>query len=570
MNRHRIQSFIATATLLAGSAAMAAGGDVGQVDKQPTNRIAIAMFSGFVLLTLYITKWAAGKTKSAADFYTAGGGITGFQNGLAIAGDYMSAASFLGISAAVMATGYDGLIYSIGFLVGWPVITFLMAERLRNLGKFTFADVAAFRFEQAPVRIFAASGTLVVVLFYLIAQMVGAGQLIKLLFGLEYWMAVVIVGSLMMVYVLFGGMTATTWVQIIKACLLLGGATLMALLVLAAFGFNPGALFAKAVEVHPLKDAIMGPIFKPGAPVSTPLSAISTGLALMFGTCGLPHILMRFFTVPNAKEARKSVLYATGFIGYFYILTFIIGFGAIVFVSTNPDFIDQAKLQAGATVITATRGFPNMAAPLLAKALGGDLLFGFISAVAFATILAVVSGLTLAGASAISHDLYANVFARGRADEAHEIRVSRIATVALGIFAILIGVLAQSINVAFAVGLAFAIAASCNFPVLVMSMFWKDMTTRGAVVGGFLGLLTAFLGVVLSPAVWEGIFGNPKGSALVTIDNPTLFSMSLAFIAIYVVSKVDSSQRASTDRAGFIAQFVRSQTGLGAEGAAAH
>jgi cation/acetate symporter len=314
----------------------------------------------------------------------------------------------------------------------------------------------------------------------------------------------------------------------------------------------------------------MGPIFKPGAPVSTPLSAISTGLALMFGTCGLPHILMRFFTVPNAKEARKSVLYATGFIGYFYILTFIIGFGAIVFVSTNPAFIDQAKLAAGATVITATRGFPNMAAPLLAKALGGDLLFGFISAVAFATILAVVSGLTLAGASAISHDLYANVFARGRADEAHEIRVSKIATVCLGIFAVLIGVLAQSINVAFAVGLAFAIAASCNFPVLLMSMFWKDMTTRGAVVGGFLGLITAFLGVVLSPAVWEGIFGNPKGSALVTIDNPTLFSMTLAFVAIYVVSKVDSSQRASKDRAGFMAQFVRSQTGLGAEGAAAH
>ena len=338
---------------------------------------------------------------------------------------------------------------------------------------------------------------------------------------------------------------------------------------LIAFGFNPSALFAKAVEVHPLRDSIMGPVFKPGAPVSTSISAVSTGLALMFGTCGLPHILMRFFTVPNAREARKSAFYATGFIGYFYILTFIIGFGAIVFISTNPDFIDQAKLKAGLTMIQATKGFPNMPAPRLAKALGGDLLFGFISAVAFATILASVSGLTLAGASTISHDLYANVLAHGRSNETDEIRVSRISAVALGVFAILIGVLAQSINVAFAVGLAFAIAASCNFPVLIMRLFWKDMTTLGAVVGGFLGLITAFLGVVLSPAVWEGIFGNPKGSAPVTIDNPTLFSMLLAFAAIYVVSKLDESQRASKDRAGFAAQFVRSQTGVGAASAIA-
>ncbi len=556
---------------LAPGMALAQSANAGGASAPTTDWTAIAMFVFFVAVTLGITYWAAIRTKTAAQFYAAGGEITGLQNGLAIAGDYMSAASFLGISGLVYAWGYDGLIFSVGWLVGWPIVTFLIAEPLRNLGRYTFADVASFRFEQSPVRVLAACGTLVTVAFYLIAQMVGAGGLIHILFPtVDYKFAVVGVGVLMILYVTFGGMIATTWVQIIKACLLLGGATLMALLVLISFGFNPGALFSKAVEVHPLKDAIMGPIFKAGAPVSTPLSAISTGLALMFGTCGLPHILMRFFTVPNAKEARKSVLYATGFIGYFYILTFIIGFGAIVFVSTNPDFINQALVQKGMSVIQATKGFPNMPAPWLAKALGGDLLFGFISAVAFATILAVVSGLTLAGASAISHDLYANVFARGRADEAHEIRVSRIATVALGIFAILIGVLAQSINVAFAVGLAFAIAASCNFPVLVMSMFWKDMTTRGAVVGGFLGLITAFLGVVLSPAVWEGIFGNPKGSALVTLDNPTLFSMTLAFVAIYVVSKVDSSKRASADRAGFIAQFVRSQTGLGAEGAAAH
>jgi cation/acetate symporter len=550
--------------------ALAQTAGVGGAARQSVDWTAVTMFFFFVAITLLITYWAARRTKTAAHFYAAGGGITGLQNGLAIAGDYMSAASFLGISGLVYAWGYDGLIYSVGWLVGWPIVTFLIAEPLRNLGRYTFADVASFRFDQTPVRVLAACGTLVTVAFYLVAQMVGAGSLISILFPVGYQYAVIGVGVLMILYVTFGGMIATTWVQIIKACLLLGGATLMALLVLWAFGFSPSALFTKAVEVHPRKDAIMGPIFAPGAPVSTPLSAVSTGLALMFGTCGLPHILMRFFTVPNAKEARKSVFYATGFIGYFYILTFIIGFGAIVFVSTNPDFIDQAKVQAGATVIAATKGFPNMPAPWLAKALGGDILFGFISAVAFATILAVVSGLTLAGASAISHDLYANVLARGKANEADEVRVSRIATIALGIFAILIGVLAQSINVAFAVGLAFAIAASCNFPVLVMSIFWKDMTTRGAVIGGFLGLITAFFGVVLSPAVWEGIFGNPKGSSLVTIDNPTLFSMTLAFVAIYVVSKYDASRRAEIDRTGFSAQFVRSQTGVGAVGAASH
>ena len=555
---------------LAPSLALAQGANAAGATQRSFDPVAVAMFAFFVLLTLGITYWAAQRTKTAAQFYAAGGGITGLQNGLAITGDYMSAASFLGISAFVYAWGYDGLIYSVGWLVGWPIVTFLIAEPLRNLGRYTFADVVSFRFEQTPIRILAACGTLVTVAFYLIAQMVGAGALIKILFGLEYWHAVVIVGALMILYVTFGGMIATTWVQIIKAGLLLGGATLMALLVLAGFGFDPGALFAKATEVHPLKGAIMGPIFKPGAPVSTPLSAISTGLALMFGTCGLPHILMRFFTVANAKEARKSVFYATGFIGYFYILTFIIGFGAIVFVSTNPDFIDQDKVQAGASVITATKGFPNMAAPLLAKAVGGDVLFGFISAVAFATILAVVSGLTLAGASAISHDLYASVFRHGQANEQDEVRASRIAAVCLGIFAILVGIGAERINVAFAVGLAFAIAASCNFPVLLMSMFWKDMTTRGAVVGGFLGLVTAFLGVVLSPAVWEGIFGNPKGSALVTMDNPTLVSMTLAFAGIYLVSKFDASRRAATDRAGFEAQFVRSQTGIGALGATAH
>ncbi|MEO8806176.1 MAG: cation acetate symporter [Burkholderiaceae bacterium] len=563
-------------TLLAlfgvSAAVYAAGADLGQATKQPTNWTAIGMFGAFVVMTLFITKWAASKTKSAADFYTAGGGITGFQNGLAIAGDYMSAASFLGISAAVMASGFDGLIYSIGFLVGWPVITFLMAERLRNLGKFTFADVAAFRFKQKPVRIFAASGTLVVVAFYLIAQMVGAGQLIKLLFGLEYWIAVVIVGSLMMVYVLFGGMTATTWVQIIKACLLLGGATFMALSVLWHFGFSPEAMFAGAVQIKTdlaLKEGkamdvamkIGQSIMGPGNFVKDPISAISFGMALMFGTAGLPHILMRFFTVPSAKEARKSVMWATGWIGYFYLLTFIIGFGAITFVLTNPQFLDaKGALQGGG----------NMAAIHLANAVGGNVFLGFISAVAFATILAVVAGLTLSGASAVSHDLYATVMKGGKADSASELKVSRLTTVALGMLAVVLGIVFEKQNIAFMVSLAFAIAASANFPVLFMSVLWKDCTTKGAVIGGFLGLISSVALTIVSPSVWEATLGNPKGSALFPYTSPALFSMAIGFIGIWLFSVLDKSEQARIDRAGFLAQQVRSETGIGASTASGH
>ena len=561
------------AALFGVSAAVyAAGADLGQATKQATNWTAIGMFGVFVVFTLFVTKWAASRTKSVADFYTAGGGITGFQNGLAIAGDYMSAASFLGISAAVMASGFDGLIYSIGFLVGWPVITFLMAERLRNLGKFTFADVAAFRFKQAPVRIFAASGTLVVVAFYLIAQMVGAGQLIKLLFGLEYWIAVVIVGSLMMVYVLFGGMTATTWVQIIKACLLLGGATYMALAVLWHFGFSPEAMFAGAVNIKTdlaLKDGkvaeaaakIGQSIMGPGNFVKDPISAISFGMALMFGTAGLPHILMRFFTVPSAKAARTSVMWATGWIGYFYLLTFIIGFGAITFVLTNPDFLDAKG---------ALRGGGNMAAIHLANAVGGNIFLGFISAVAFATILAVVAGLTLSGASAVSHDLYATVIKNGKADSASELGVSRMTTVALGILAVILGIAFEKQNIAFMVSLAFAIAASANFPVLFMSVLWKDCTTRGAVIGGFLGLISSVALTVVSPSVWEATLGNPKGSALFPYTSPALFSMTIAFVGIWLFSILDNSKRAKIDRDGFLAQQVRSETGIGASGASGH
>ncbi len=596
---------IALLGLAACGAVFAAGGDLGTTAKQETNVTAIAMFGGFVLLTLWITKWAAARTRSAADFYTAGGGITGFQNGLAIAGDYMSAASFLGISAAVMATGYDGLIYSIGFLVGWPVITFLMAERLRNLGKFTFADVAGYRFKPGPIRAFAASGTLVVVAFYLIAQMVGAGQLIKLLFGLDYWMAVVIVGALMMVYVLFGGMTATTWVQIIKAVMLLSGVTFMAFMVLAQFGFSPEALFAQGVAVKTAiatagKEAAIAAaaasaaaattpeaaaaasaaadaaakidpakvglsLMAPGGFIKDPISAISFGMALMFGTAGLPHILMRFFTVPDAKEARKSVFWATTWIGYFYVLIFIIGFGAITLVLTNPEMADTVK-----GVIKGGAGTANMAAVLVAKSVGGNVFYGFISAVAFATILAVVAGLTLSGASAVSHDLYATLWKNGNADSAAELRVSRITTVALGIVAVALGIAFEKQNIAFMVALAFAIAASANFPVLFLSVLWKGCTTRGAVIGGFLGLISSVGLTVVSPAVWEATLGNPKGSAWFPYSSPALFSMAIGFVGIWLFSILDNSEDAKNERAAFDAQRVRSETGYGASGASGH
>ena len=526
-----------------------------EVQKQPINITAISMFLLFVLGTLAITYWAAQRTKSARDFYAAGGNITGFQNGLAIAGDYMSAASFLGISALVFASGFDGLIYSIGFLVGWPIILFLIAERLRNLGKYTFADVASYRLQQKPIRSLSAIGSLMVVLIYLIAQMVGAGKLIQLLFGLDYTFAVMGVGILMILYVTFGGMLATTWVQIIKAVLLLSGASFMAFMVLMMFDFSFEALFSKAVEVHESGLAIMAP----GGFISSPIDAISLGLALMLGTAGLPHILMRFFTVSDAKEARKSVFYATGFIGYFYILTFVIGFGAIVLVSNDPEFLDAAGGLIGGN---------NMSAVHLAKAVGGDVFLGFISAVAFATILAVVSGLTLAGASAVSHDLYANVYRKGEISEDREIRVSKITTVFLGVVAIGLGILFEQQNIAFMVGLAFAIAASANFPILFLSMFWRGLTTRGALVGGGLGLFTAVLLVILGPIVWVDIFGNEQ--PIFPSVYPAVYSISLAFMGCWLFSFTDKSETVSKEKEDFDAQFVRSMTGIGSEGTSLH
>ncbi|ATN35153.1 cation acetate symporter [Rhizobium sp. ACO-34A] len=537
-------------------AALAAGEAIsGAVEKQPVNVIAIGLFIAFVLATLGLTYWASRRTRSTSDFYTAGGGITGFQNGLAIAGDYMSAAAFLGVSGMVFGKGVDGVFYTVGWTVGWPLILFMIAERLRNLGRYTFADVASYRFDQTKIRSLSAMGALTVVIFYLIAQMVGAGKLIQLLFGLDYAYAVVLVGVLMVLYVTFGGMLATTWVQIIKAVLLLGGCTILVLLSLAHFGFDPSALMQSAIDNHAAKDAIL----KPSSSISDPLSAVSLALALMCGPAGLPHILMRFFTVPDAKAARKSVFYATGFIGYFFILAVMIGFSAITIVGTNPSYLDQAgKILGGG----------NMAAIHLSQAVGGDVFLGFISAVAFATILAVVSGLALAGASAVSHDLYARVIKKGKASGRQEMLVSRLATLVLGVLAIGLGLVFENQNIAFMVGLAFGLAASVNFPVLFMSIFWKDMTTRGAFIGGFLGLISAVACVVLGPAVWVAVLGFEK--PIFPYEQYALFSMTIAFSSIWFFSVTDRSKRAALDKAGFRDQFIRSETGLGAAAAANH
>ena len=504
------------------------------------NIASILIFFVFVLFTLGITYWAAKRTKTTSEFYAADRSISGFQNGLALSGDYMSAASFLGIAGMVALSGYDGLIYSIGFLVGWPLVMFLIAEPLRNLGKFTFADVVAFRLQQKPVRIASSVGSLMTIIFYLIAQMVGAGALIQILFGLPYEFAIVIVGVVMIMYVLFGGMLATTWVQITKAVLLLGGATVLVIITLSHFNFSPTELFNQAAEKY--GDAVLSP----GGFVKNPLDAISLGIALILGTAGLPHILMRFFTVPDAKQARKSVFVATGFIGYFYILTFVIGFGAMVLV--------------GQDMISGIDKGGNMAALLLSESVGGQLFLGFIAAVAFATLLAVVAGLTLSGASTLSHDLYVSVIKKGKTDEAGEVRVARISTLCIGILAILLGLVFKGQNVAFTVGLAFAIAASANFPSLIFSIFWRDYTTKGAVASIVTGTVLAVGLIILSPTVWVNVFGNEE--AIFPLKNPALFSMAASFIAGYVVSKMTKEPAAA---AKFEDEKLRTYLGVDAE-----
>ena len=535
--------------------AFAAGDASFEATKRDLNIPAIIMFFIFIAGTLGLTVWAARRTKSASDFYTAGGGITGFQNGLAIAGDYMSAAAFLGVSGLIYLKGYDGVIYAVSFLVGWPIILFFMAEKLRNLGKFTFADIAAYRLGQKEIRTLAAFGTISVVVLYLIAQMVGAGKLIQVLFGMEYEFAVILVGVMMIIYVTFGGMLATTWVQIIKACLLLSGVSFMAIMVLYAFDFSFESLAVSAVENHAAKEAILAP----GGFISDPISAISLGMALMLGTAGLPHVLMRFFTVGNAKEARKSVVYATGFVGYFWVIITIVGFGAIAFLNSpeGSQYFVDGKLFGG----------NNMASIHLSHMLGGNAFLGFISAVAFATILAVVSGLTLSGASAISHDLYTNVINPAATDE-QVVKISRITVVIVGIVGVTLGIAFEQQNIAYMVGLAFGIAASANFPILFLSIYWRGLTTRGAFLGGLAGLLTAVTLVIVGPIVWVQILGNAE--ALFPYKHPALFSVTVAFVAIWFFSKTDNSQRGKDEKELFRAQNVRANTGIGSAGAVEH
>ena len=501
---------------------------------------AILFFFVVVALTLAVTWWAAKRTRSAREFYAAGRSVSALQNGLALAGDYMSAASFLGIAGLVALKGYDGMIYATGWLVGWPALMFLIAEPLRNLGKYTFADVVAFRLRQRPVRIASAVGGILTVLLYTIAQMVGSGNLIKLMFGISYELAVVLVGSVMLAYVLFGGMIATTWVQIIKAVLLLVGVTVLTVLVLARFGFDPGNLYA-AVAGRYGQEAL-----EPGGLVTSPLDAVSLGLALMLGLLGLPHILMRFYTVPDARAARTSVLYATGFIGYFYMIIPLVGFGAAALV--------------GRDAIEAIDKGGNMAAPLLAERLGGTPFLGFIAAVAFATILAVVAGLTLAGASALSHDIYVHVVKGGQATEREQVRVARRATGVFGVAAVLLGVLFKGQNVAFMVGLAFAIACSANFPALLLSIVWRRFTTRGAVASIMTGALLTVVLIVLSPTVWVDLLGN--AAAPFPLRNPAIVSMTVSVLVGVVVSLL---RREPSAEAKFDDEKLRTYLGVGAE-----
>ena len=478
----------------------------------------VILFLAIVILTLVITYYAAKRTKSTGDFYTAGGGLTGWQNGLAIAGDYLSAASFLGIAGAIALNGFDGFFYSIGFLIAYLVVLFLVAEPLRNLGKYTIADMINSRFDAKKVRGAAALSTITIVLFYMIAQLVGAGALIQLLFDIDYWIAVLIVGVMMTIYVLFGGMIATSWVQITKAVLLMAGMIIIAFLVLMNFNFNISAMFTevKTVTSHGAD------YLKPGIKYTNPLGTISLMIALVFGTAGLPHILMRFFTVKDAKTARSSVITATWTIGIFYILTLFLGFGAAAYVGEK-------------AILSANPG-GNMAAPLLAQAIGGDILFAFISAVAFATILAVVAGLVLSGASAFAHDIYGQIFKKGKVSDREQMLAARYASLAVSVVSIILALGAQYLNVAFLVSLAFCIAASANLPVILYTVYWKRFNTTGAVTALLTGLLSALILVSMSPSVFSPVEGAALfvGEPIFPIENPAIISVPLGFLGGYL------------------------------------
>lgn len=511
------------------------------------NVTAIAVFIAFVTLSLLITWWAARRTHSVGEFYTAGSRITGFQNGLALAGDFMSAATFLGMTGLVFIGGADALLYTVAITVSWAFILFAFADRMRNLGRFTFADVVAYRLHPERLRVLAAVGTLTVAIPYLIAQMVGAGALIETLFDIPYLGAVLIVGTLMTVYVVFGGMIATTWVQVTKAILLLGGGTALLVLVLVRFGFDVNSVLEQAAAVHPRK----GGIFIPGGLYDDPISILSLGLAFICGTAGLPHVLMRFFTVPDAEQARRSIGYAVGIIGYFQVAIVIIGFGAIALLIGQSDYVDQAgRISGGA----------NMVSVHLSRLVGGDVFFGLIAAVAFATILAVVAGILLSASAAVAHDFYARVVRKGDIDDRDEVRVSRWATVIIAGTAIALSVMFKNINVGVLSTIALAVAASVNFPAIFLALFWKGLTTRGAVAGGVTGLVVVVVLVVLSPTIWVNVLGNTN--AIFPYAYPTLFSVAAALVVTIVVSVTDNSDRAALDRQGYVAQLVRSETGM--------
>jgi len=508
------------------------------------NYTAVALFAAIVGLTLVITYFAARKTKTANDFYTADGGLTGAQNGMAIAGDYMSAASFLGIAGMIALAGFDGFFYSIGFLVAYLVVLYLVAEPLRNLGKYTMADMIAARFNASKVRGVAAMNSIAISIFYMIAQLVGAGALIELLLGIPYTTSVIIVGILMTVYVVFGGMTATSWVQIIKAILLMAGTAVISFMVFAKFDFSIFKMFSEVKQATPLGDSFLNP----GNKFKLPLDTISLNLALVLGTAGLPHILIRFFTVKDAPTARKSVVYATWIIGVFYILTIFLGFGAAAFV--------------GSEDIIAANAAGNMAAPLLAKALGGDLLFAFVAAVAFATILAVVAGLVLSAASAFAHDFYSHILRKGQATEKEQMTAARLASIAVALISMVLALFAQSMNVAFLVSLAFAVAASANLPVILLTIFWRRFNTGGAVTGMVVGLLSSLILVALSPNLWA-VDGSALfvGEALFPLTNPGIVSIPLGFLGAIVGTLLTKSNEVAGN---FERILVKANTGIDA------
>ncbi|MGX8176816.1 solute symporter family protein [Exiguobacterium artemiae] len=506
------------------------------------NYTAVALFAAIVGLTLVITYFAARKTKTANDFYTADGGLTGAQNGMAIAGDYMSAASFLGIAGMIALAGFDGFFYSIGFLVAYLVVLYLVAEPLRNLGKYTMADMIAARFNASKVRGVAAMNSIVISIFYMIAQLVGAGALIELLLGIPYTTSVIIVGILMTVYVVFGGMTATSWVQIIKAVLLMAGTAVISFMVFAKFDFSIMKMFSEVKQATPLGDSFLNP----GNKFKLPLDTISLNLALVLGTAGLPHILIRFFTVKDAPTARKSVVYATWIIGAFYILTIFLGFGAAAFV--------------GSEDIIAANAAGNMAAPLLAQALGGDLLFAFVAAVAFATILAVVAGLVLSAASAFAHDFYSHILRKGQATEKEQMTAARLASIAVALVSMVLALFAQSMNVAFLVSLAFAVAASANLPVILLTIFWRRFSTGGAVSGMIVGLFSSLILVALSPNIWA-VDGSALfvGEALFPLANPGIVSIPLGFLGAIIGTLVTKSDEVAGN---FERILVKANTGI--------